>query len=200
MMQERERSRESASTISGKRWVRSLPGRLSSLTCAPFLRAMMRKPSCLISCSHWLSDGSLSVLVGRHGAINPAERGRIRNIMPIARDYSRASQSFLFARSLDGSGRTLNKSDKIDVTCGGGGLSALSWHFVNPKRWPKAAGAEPTGHSHAQSPRADLPGICAFERAGRRTTSELPCHDWSAQRPIRDICGCRRDGIDLGRS
>jgi hypothetical protein len=28
MMQERERSRESASTISGKRWVRSLPGRL----------------------------------------------------------------------------------------------------------------------------------------------------------------------------
>jgi hypothetical protein len=28
VMQERERSRESASTISGKRWVRSLPGRL----------------------------------------------------------------------------------------------------------------------------------------------------------------------------
>jgi len=36
----------------------------------------MRKPSCLISCSHWLPDGSLSVLVGRHGAMNPA--GRVR--------------------------------------------------------------------------------------------------------------------------
>src|SRR5262249_23782889 len=44
-----------------------------------------------------LPDGSLSVLVGRHGAMNPAGRVRIRNIMPIARDYSRASQSFLFA-------------------------------------------------------------------------------------------------------
>src|SRR6516165_1603277 len=58
---------------------------------------MTRNPSCLISCSHWLPEGSLSVLVGRHGAMNPA--GRLRcNIMPIARDYSRASQSFLFAR------------------------------------------------------------------------------------------------------
>src|SRR5262249_62206241 len=36
----------------------------------------MRKPSCLISCSHWLPDGSLSVLVGRHGAMNPA--GKVR--------------------------------------------------------------------------------------------------------------------------
>jgi hypothetical protein len=45
-----------------------------------------------------MPDGSLSVFVGRHGAMNPAGRVRIRNIMPIARDYSRASQSFLFAR------------------------------------------------------------------------------------------------------
>ena len=30
--------------------------------------------------------------------MNPAGRGRIRNIMSIARDYSHASQSFLFAR------------------------------------------------------------------------------------------------------
>jgi hypothetical protein len=45
------------------------------------LRAMMRKPSCLISCSHSLPEGSLSVLVGRHGAMNPA--GRIRcNMCP----------------------------------------------------------------------------------------------------------------------
>src|SRR5262249_39124611 len=40
------------------------------------LRAMMRKPSCLISCSHWLPDGSLSILVGRHGAMKPV--GRVR--------------------------------------------------------------------------------------------------------------------------
>ena len=31
-------------------------------------RAMMRKPSCLISCSHWLPEGSLFVSGGRHGA------------------------------------------------------------------------------------------------------------------------------------
>ena len=37
-------------------------------------------------------------LVGRHGAMKPVGRVRIRNIMPIVRDYSRASQSFLFAR------------------------------------------------------------------------------------------------------
>jgi len=54
----------------------SLPGRLQSLTRSLFLRAMMRKPSCLISCSHWLPDGSLSGLVGRHGAMNPA--GKVR--------------------------------------------------------------------------------------------------------------------------
>src|SRR5262245_38977115 len=76
-MRERERRRDSAATISGKRWVRSLPGRLYSLTCAPLLRAMTRKPSCLISCSHLSPDGSLSVLVGRHGAMNPAGLGTI---------------------------------------------------------------------------------------------------------------------------
>jgi hypothetical protein len=31
----------------------------------------VRKPSCLISCSHWLPDGSFVVLIGRHGAMNP---------------------------------------------------------------------------------------------------------------------------------
>ena len=49
------------------------------------------KAVCLISCSHWLPEGSLSVLVGRQGAMNPA--GRVRcNIMPIARGYSPVSQ------------------------------------------------------------------------------------------------------------
>src|SRR5262245_12159351 len=52
---------------------------------------MIRKPSCLISCSHWLLEGSLSVLVGRHGAMNPA--GKVRcNIMAIAKGYSCVSQ------------------------------------------------------------------------------------------------------------
>src|SRR5262249_28623540 len=54
----------------------------------------MRKPSCLISCSHWLPEGSLSVLVGRHGAINPA--GKVRcNLMAIAKGYSCVSRARL---------------------------------------------------------------------------------------------------------
>src|ERR1700730_8890190 len=44
--------------------------------------------------SHTRFEGSLSVLVGRHGAMNPVGRARTRNIMPTVRDYSRASQSF----------------------------------------------------------------------------------------------------------
>jgi hypothetical protein len=55
----------------------------SPSTCAAFLRAITRKSSCLISCSHWPPDGSLSVLVGRRGAMKPA--GRLRG-----RDSSRA--------------------------------------------------------------------------------------------------------------
>jgi hypothetical protein len=35
----------------------------------------------LVSCSHWPPEGSLSVLVGRHGAVNPGGkvRGNMRN-------------------------------------------------------------------------------------------------------------------------
>src|SRR5215472_7476539 len=52
---------------------------------------MTRNPSCLISCSHSLFEGSLSVLVARHGAMKPD--GRVRcNIAPIAKAYSAASQ------------------------------------------------------------------------------------------------------------
>jgi hypothetical protein len=55
--------------------------------------AMTRNPSCLISSSHWLPDGSSSVLLGRHGATNPA--GRVRcNIAPRAKAYSRMAQQF----------------------------------------------------------------------------------------------------------
>src|SRR5262249_56866555 len=49
---------------------------------------MMRKPSCLISCSHWPPEGSLSVLVGRHGAMNPAGKVRwnMRKQIELGRD------------------------------------------------------------------------------------------------------------------
>jgi hypothetical protein len=56
----------------GKRRVKALPGRLYSFTSAPSLRAMMRNPSCLISWSHTPPEGSVSVLLGRHGAMKPA--------------------------------------------------------------------------------------------------------------------------------
>src|SRR5262249_40656258 len=78
---------------------------------------MTRNPSCLISCSHSLPEGSLSVFVGRHGAMNPA--GRVRcNIAPTAKGYSGASQSFLFARltyakhDLKSAGRWCSASDE----------------------------------------------------------------------------------------
>ena len=76
MMHERARKRANVSTISGKRWVKSLPGRLKSRTRSPSLRPIILKPSCLISCSHAPPDGSVSALVGRHGAMNPA--GKVR--------------------------------------------------------------------------------------------------------------------------
>jgi hypothetical protein len=61
-----------------------------------------RNPSCLISCSHSPPEGSLSVFVGRHGAMNPA--GRVRcNIAAIAKGYSCASQPF-FDCATDGGG------------------------------------------------------------------------------------------------
>src|SRR6266487_1533903 len=49
---------------------------------------MTRKPSCLISCSHRPPEGSLSVLVGRHGAMNPAGRVRcnMRKQIELGRD------------------------------------------------------------------------------------------------------------------
>src|SRR5262249_11419428 len=48
----------------------------------------MRKPSCLISCSHWPPECSLSVLVGRHGAMNPAGKVRwnMRKQIELGRD------------------------------------------------------------------------------------------------------------------
>src|SRR5262245_16205909 len=59
-MQERERRRAMASTMRTKREVRSLPGRLYNRKRSPSLRAMTRKPSCLISCSHASPEGGTS--------------------------------------------------------------------------------------------------------------------------------------------
>ncbi len=43
---------------------------------APSLRAIIRKPSCLISCSHSAPEGGFDAFIGRHGGMNPA--GRLR--------------------------------------------------------------------------------------------------------------------------
>jgi hypothetical protein len=84
-MHERDRSRDSASTISENRQVRSFPGRLKSLTRFPSLRAMTRKPSCLISCSHTAPDGGLGAFVGKHGGMNPD--GKVRGRDNISESY-----------------------------------------------------------------------------------------------------------------
>jgi hypothetical protein len=60
-----------------KRPVRSLPGRLYSLIRPLLLRAMMRKPSCLISCSHSAPKGGVWAFVGRHGAMKPDGKARL---------------------------------------------------------------------------------------------------------------------------
>ena len=65
---ERERRPPNAATISGKRAVRSFPARLYSRARLPSLRATMRTPSCLISCTHSAPVGGCGALVGRHGA------------------------------------------------------------------------------------------------------------------------------------
>jgi hypothetical protein len=48
----------------------------SSIGMLPPADADRDDPSCLISCSHRSPEGSLSVLVGRHGAMKPA--GKVR--------------------------------------------------------------------------------------------------------------------------
>ena len=82
MMQERERRPSNASTMSGNRSVRLLPGRLQSRTWSPSLRATRRKPSCLISCSQTGAEGGLSAFVGKHGAMKPV--GKTRCNMPMS--------------------------------------------------------------------------------------------------------------------
>src|SRR4051812_13991415 len=42
----------------------------------PILRAITRKPSHLISCSHIAPEGGCAAFTGRHGAMKPAGRAR----------------------------------------------------------------------------------------------------------------------------
>jgi hypothetical protein len=49
-----------------------------SFTRSPSFLAIIRKPSCLISCSHSSPDGGCGADVGRHGAMKPAGRTRER--------------------------------------------------------------------------------------------------------------------------
>jgi hypothetical protein len=51
-------------------------GSAVSFTCSSTLRAMSRKPLCLISCSHASPEGGWGALVGRHGAMKPAGKAR----------------------------------------------------------------------------------------------------------------------------
>jgi hypothetical protein len=69
-------------------------GRASSRTRGPFLRAITRNPSCLISCSHRPPEGSFSVFVGRHGAMNPAGRVRcnMRRQIELGRDNGNSAE------------------------------------------------------------------------------------------------------------
>ena len=60
-----------AATMTGKRLVKSFPWRVISRTPALSRRAMMRKPSCLISCSQPGPEGGAFAGDGRHGSIIP---------------------------------------------------------------------------------------------------------------------------------
>jgi hypothetical protein len=62
-----------------KRPVRSLPGRLYSLTRPLLLRAMMRKPSCLISCSHGFCRKARRDEPGRQGTLQHSGQIKLCN-------------------------------------------------------------------------------------------------------------------------
>src|SRR6516164_7745272 len=61
-----------AIAMNGNREEKSLPERVISRTPAPSRRAMMRKPSCLISCSQPEPLGGALAADGRHGSIKPS--------------------------------------------------------------------------------------------------------------------------------
>src|SRR6516165_1063491 len=66
----------SAMAMNGKRSVKSFPARVISRTPAASLRARMRKPSCLISCSQPGPEALAGE--GKHGSMMPSP-GRVRS-------------------------------------------------------------------------------------------------------------------------
>ena len=68
--------------MNGKRWVKSFALRVISRTPAASLRAMMRKPSCLISCSQPEPEGGALAGEGRHGSMMP-KPGRVGSPMSL---------------------------------------------------------------------------------------------------------------------
>jgi hypothetical protein len=78
------------------------------------LRAMTRKPSCLISCSHASPVGGADVLVGRHGGTKPSGRG-----MPAYRAPGAGRVKGAFVAWLPpGTARAATeKEDEMDVGC-----------------------------------------------------------------------------------
>jgi hypothetical protein len=69
------------SAASGNRVVKSLPWRVINRIPALSRRAMMRMPSCLISCSQPGPLGGALAGDGRHGSINPSPGRITRNDM-----------------------------------------------------------------------------------------------------------------------
>src|SRR6516165_8747116 len=68
-----------AATASGNREVKSLPWRLMKRTPARSRRAIIRKPSCLISWSQPGPEGGAFAEVGKHGSTIPS-RGAARSL------------------------------------------------------------------------------------------------------------------------
>jgi hypothetical protein len=71
------RSETTASAIRGNRAVQSWPLRVKSRTAAALRQAIIRKPSCLISCTQSGPVGGLAAGDGRQGAMKSSD-GRVR--------------------------------------------------------------------------------------------------------------------------
>src|SRR5262249_22659177 len=69
-----------ALAIRGKRPVQSCPLQVKSRTPAPSRRTSIRKPSCLISCSHPAPAGGFSAGLGRHGSQKSGKATRRNNM------------------------------------------------------------------------------------------------------------------------
>jgi len=95
--------------------------------------------------------------------MNPAGRVRIRDIMPIARDYSRASQSFLFASFLFA---RLTRAEH-DFHAPGRLCSAGQWEGINEDSVRSRIVNDRRGrdrrYSHSRTPRSSIQGEGAHD-------------------------------------